>query len=198
MIQYGIYRHGFNRWLENEVDTFKQRKKIVYEGDANLLNINDNFLVESRRTKRGFVSIIMIKRATNTISRRLQLICKEKHGEFIINRHNDGKYNVELFSVRHLRGYAVVLERQENFQPSSFNLPGNIDVVTSNLQQMIDSCVAAGMSANTINKIVEDKLKSNKRMYESVDTFTTEEDLKPNYGKFLVCFRNIYHLMVLY
>ena len=76
----------------------------------------------------------MIKRATNTIARRLQLMCKEKHGEFIMNRNNDGKYKVEQFSVRHLRGYAVVLARQDDYQPNCFNMPPNTDVVTSNLE----------------------------------------------------------------
>ena len=103
-----------------------------------------------------------------------------------MNRNNDEKYKVEKFGVRHLKGYAVVLAQQDDYQPNLLSVACRPDNVSSNLEQVVNECLIAGMSHFKIRRIVDNKLGNNKRMFESMETLATETGVEKDFGKLIV------------
>lgn len=81
MFQYGIFRVGFNAWAMNAAKEWMDERKITY-GPGNL---------KWRRRGKGFVYKLIVSRASNSISDRLQGLTERMYNEYIVVRNKSVK-----------------------------------------------------------------------------------------------------------
>ena len=90
MLAYEIYRAGFNDWALKEARNWMNTYHISYADMPLNRNSTSGSVMEqakARRTGKGFVYKILVSRASDQISKRIQKMMKAKYNEFLLVRH---------------------------------------------------------------------------------------------------------------